>query len=293
MKLSVSELIAAVLEETGYARELKLEGTEEALGRIENIDALVAKALEFEQHAEEPTLAAFLEELALVADIDNYDESADAVALMTIHSSKGLEFDTVFIIGCEEGQFPSYRAITSDTPFELEEERRLAYVGITRARRKLNLTCAFRRWVRGNDIYNRVSRFVGEISDENLENIKMDNQHEKIETYDEGNAPPKGAEGKSAERTGISRYAEINKVRNSIDISFGGKNYQGAKRADAPAEKQLEFAPGDRVRLIKYGVGIVLDVKDAGADTELTVEFEGAGKKKILANLSKIKKVEE
>ncbi|MCL2616337.1 MAG: UvrD-helicase domain-containing protein [Defluviitaleaceae bacterium] len=295
MKIGVAELLVNVLDATGYVRELKLEATDEAQGRIENIDALVAKAVEFEQANGEPTLAAFLEELTLVADIDNYDESADAVSLMTMHSSKGLEFDTVFIIGCEEGQFPSYRAVVSDTPAELEEERRLAYVGITRARRRLVLTCAFRRWVRGNDVYNRVSRFVKEISDENVENLKMDNQRIENEKHDDEAGALKSQDAKAAERTGISRYAEINKVRNSIDISFGGKNYmQGkARGADVPAGEQQEFKPGDRVRLMKYGVGTVLDVKDAGADTELTVEFEGAGKKKILAGLSKIKKVEE
>ncbi|MCL2852869.1 MAG: UvrD-helicase domain-containing protein [Defluviitaleaceae bacterium] len=295
MNYGVAELLGSVLEQTGYIEELKLEATEEAQGRIENIDALVAKALEFEQHAEEPTLAAFLEELALVADIDSFDADADAVALMTIHSSKGLEFDSVYIVGCEEGQFPSYRSLVSETPKELEEERRLAYVGITRARRRLTLTSAFRRWVRGNDVYNRVSRFVREISDDNLENVKMDNQRVDAKHDESEDTTLKSADSKPAERTGISRYAEINKVRNSIDISFGGKNYmQGAKRAaDAATREQLEFKPGDRVRLMKYGVGTVLDVKDAGADTELTVEFEGAGKKKILANLSKIKKVEE
>lgn len=290
---SVSEVLDTVLRETGYIGELKREGTEEAFGRIENIDALAAKAVEFEQTTEEPTLSAFLEELALVADIDNYDADADAVTLMTIHSSKGLEFDSVFLIGCEEGQFPSYRAVTSETPKELEEERRLAYVGITRARRQLTMTCAYRRWVMGNEVYSRISRFVGEISDENLENVNMDkkNDIDKVNP----SAEEKNAESKSAERTGISRYAEINKVRNSIDISFGGKNYsQGARQTvEAATREKVDFKAGDRVRSLKYGAGTVIDARSAGADTELTVEFEGIGKKKILAGLSKIKKVDE
>ena len=287
---SVSEVLGTVLRDTGYIDELKREGTDEALGRIENIDALVAKAVEFEQTGEDPTLSAFLEELALVADIDNYDADADAVTLMTIHSSKGLEFDSVFLIGCEEGQFPSYRAVTSGTLKDLEEERRLAYVGITRARQRLTMTCAHRRWVMGNEVYSRISRFIGEISDENLENVKMDNQKNDNEKLVD---PP--GEVKAAERTGISRYAEINKVRNSIDISFGGKNYtQGARQAvEAATREKGEFKAGDRVRLMKYGLGTVIDARDAGADTELTVEFEGVGKKKILAGLSKIKKVDE
>jgi len=290
---SVSEVLGSVLRETGYINELKREGTEEAAGRIENIDALVAKALEFEQTAEEPTLSAFLEELALVSDIDNYDADADAVTLMTIHSSKGLEFDSVFLIGCEEGQFPSYRAVTSETPKELEEERRLAYVGITRARRQLTMTCAYRRWVMGNEVYSRISRFVGEISDENLENVNMDkkNDIEKVDPTGE----EKSTESKATERTGISRYAEINKVRNSIDISFGGKNYTQASRqtVEAATREKVDFKAGDRVRSLKYGAGIVIDARSAGADTELTVDFEGVGKKKILAGLSKIKKVDE
>ena len=126
-----------------------------------------------------------------------------------------------------------------------------------------------------------------------MDNQKVDNA--KYDDSEDTGAAMKSAESKTAERTGISRYAEINKVKNSIDISFGGKNYlQGARRAaeTTPREHQ-EFKPGNRVRLMKYGVGTVLDVRDAGADTELTVEFESAGKKKILANLSKIKKVEE
>ena len=126
-----------------------------------------------------------------------------------------------------------------------------------------------------------------------MDNKKNDNtKHDEPEN---AGSAPKSTESKSAERTGISRYAEINKVRNSIDISFGGKNYQqSARRAvESMSREQVEFKPGDRVRLMKYGVGTVLDVRDAGADTELTVEFESAGKKKILASLSKIKKVDE
>ncbi|MCL2618883.1 MAG: UvrD-helicase domain-containing protein [Defluviitaleaceae bacterium] len=291
--VGVAELLSNVLEQSGYTAELKLENSDESLARIENLDSLVAKALEFEAAAPEPTLAAFLEELALVADIDNYDAGADAVTLMTIHSSKGLEFDSVYIIGCEDGQFPGYRAVTSDNLHDLEEERRLAYVAITRARRRLTLSAAFRRWLRGNDVYSRISRFIKEISDEYLETVKMENP--KMHSPSGEHNTSKADDGKSGERTGISRYAEINKVRNSIDISFGGKNYtQPARRApEADEAASPQFKPGDRVRLMKYGAGTVLDIRDAGADTELTVEFESAGRKKILANLSKLKKIEE
>ena len=164
---TVTELINKILFETNYKLELEVIGTEESESRVENINELISKAVEFEHDAEknntEPSLAAFLEEVALVADIDNYLEGEDAVALMTLHSAKGLEFPGVFMVGVEEGLFPSYRSIFSDKLNELEEERRLCYVGITRAKRELYISTAVERMSHGQVMYNSPSRFIDEL----------------------------------------------------------------------------------------------------------------------------------
>ena len=164
---SISDLLREILEKTGYIESLESEDKVEAEARIENIDELVNKAAAYEEDCqdrdEEPTLSGFLEEVALVADIDSLDEDQDYVVLMTLHSAKGLEFPHVYLAGMEDGLFPSYMTITSDDNENLEEERRLCYVGITRAERELTLTCARRRMVRGETQYNKLSRFVKEI----------------------------------------------------------------------------------------------------------------------------------
>ena len=166
---SVSELLRDIIETTGYVHELEAEGTDEAEARIENIDELISKACDYEDGEEHPTLSGFLEEVALVADIDSLDENSDYVVLMTLHSAKGLEFPNVYLAGMEDGLFPSYMSITSDNASaEIEEERRLAYVGITRAKKNLTITSARVRMVRGQTQYGAVSRFVKEIPPELL-----------------------------------------------------------------------------------------------------------------------------
>ncbi|MFR4456014.1 MAG: DNA helicase PcrA, partial [Blautia hansenii] len=161
--LSPSELLKDIIENTGYVEELRAEGTEEAEARIENIDELITKVVTYEEENEEPTLSGFLEEVALVADIDSVDGDDNQVLLMTLHSAKGLEFPYVYLAGMEDGIFPSYMTITADDPTEIEEERRLCYVGITRAMKDLTLTCAQQRMIRGETQYNKVSRFSMEI----------------------------------------------------------------------------------------------------------------------------------
>ena len=146
---SVKELIEDVLEQTEYRKELMSEGTEEALDRLANIDELLNKAASYAEHADNPSLGGFLEEVALVADIDNLEEAADHVVMMTLHSAKGLEFPVVFMVGMEDGMFPSYMSISSEDPADLEEERRLCYVGNTRAKETLLLTRQQHRMVRG------------------------------------------------------------------------------------------------------------------------------------------------
>lgn len=162
--IPLSDLLQEIIDATGYVEELKAEGTDEAQARIENIEELQSKVVTYEEHEEHPTLSGFLEEVALVADIDSLDEDSDHVVLMTLHSAKGLEFPQVYLAGMEDGLFPSYMSITSDNAVEeLEEERRLAYVGITRAMQRLTITYANQRVIRGETQYNKMSRFVKEI----------------------------------------------------------------------------------------------------------------------------------
>ncbi len=271
---TVTEVMNEILEQINIVGELMLEGTDEAMGRIENIQELLSKAAEFEAVSEDKQLTAFLEELALVADIDQYAETEDTVSLMTLHSAKGLEFPCVFMVGMEEGIFPSYRSITSGDIKDLEEERRICYVGITRAKETLYVTAAASRRQHGQVVYNKPSRFLEEMPENLMQETTL----------------PVDDSGKK-ERTGISQYAEINKVKHAIDISFGGKNYMSAPKQASPDNVSLDFAVGDQVRQMKYGVGVVKDIRPAGPDYEVAVEFEGVGVKKFMAHLSKLKKV--
>ena len=165
--MTLHGLMQEIIDETGYIESIQAESEIEAQARIENIDELLNKVVAYEEvceeHDEPVTLSGFLEEVALVADIDNLDENSDYVVLMTLHSAKGLEFPRVYLAGMEDGLFPSYMTVTADDPDELEEERRLCYVGITRAQSELTMTCARRRMVRGETQYNKMSRFLKEV----------------------------------------------------------------------------------------------------------------------------------
>lgn len=180
---TLEDLIKDVIETTGYVKELEASDDEDAADRIENIDELVSKVVSYEETHEEPNLSEFLEEVALVADIDRAEEGDDRVLLMTLHSAKGLEFPHVYLAGMEDGVFPSYMTIMSDDPMDIEEERRLAYVGITRAKDDLTLTCAKQRMLRGETQYNPVSRFVKEIPPELLDNRLPTQKKPEFDTY--------------------------------------------------------------------------------------------------------------
>ncbi len=265
-KIGVVEIMEAVLSETGYLRELELEGTEEAQGRIENLKELVSKAAGYEKEAENPSLSGFLEDVALVADIDNYAEGDETVVLMTLHSAKGLEFPYVFMCGAEEGIFPSYRSITAPDISGLEEERRLCYVGITRAKEKLYISHAISRMMRGISQYNSPSRFLKEIPEELVENINSRRNSSPITAI---------PEKKKA-------FVATTSMRNTGSLK--------TERLLKPVNVTLDFAEGDMVVQPKYGKGKVLQIKDGGADYEITVEFEGLGQKKFMASLSKLQK---
>ena len=264
--LSVTELLNKVIEETGYVEELKAEDTEESRARIENIDELISKVVSYEQDAEEPSLDGFLSEVALIADIDSVEESDNRVLLMTLHSAKGLEFPNVYLAGMEDGIFPSYMTITEGDASELEEERRLCYVGITRAMKELTLTAAQQRMIRGETQYSKVSRFIREIPRELVE-------------LGRETAPKKTVEMPQAG----SSYARMRQVYRKE--TFAPKKFE-VKKAEA-----LDYGVGDTVRHIKFGTGTVTAIAEGGKDYEVTVDFDRVGTKKMFASFAKLKKI--
>lgn len=271
-EISISQLLDEILETTGYIEELKTEGEIEAEARIENIDELKNKIAAYEEACQEqgerPSLSGFLEEVALVADVDSLDENSDYVVLMTLHSAKGLEFPQVYLAGMEDGLFPSYMTITADDPEEIEEERRLCYVGITRAKEHLTLTCAKRRMVRGETQYNKMSRFLKEIPMELLETgIKF----EKEEREEEKPQP-----WQQARQSFRSKPFTAPKPVQQFKVAGG---------------KGPGYDVGDRVCHVKFGEGIVTSIVEGGRDYEVTVEFDTAGTKKMFAVFAKLQKI--
>lgn len=283
-ELSVHELIEYVVNATGYRDELEQDGSDDAMMRIENIEEFASKAAEFEKENENATLSAFLEDVALVADIDSYSEDDDAVVLMTLHSAKGLEFPYVFMIGMEEGLFPSGRATNTGDPKELEEERRLCYVGITRAKKELFLIYARQRMQHGQFVYNAPSRFLGELPPELL-----DNPFKKVQTREiPSHEPPKASPYNFGARFAASRAGVA--AGNMSARPVVPKPY--AAEMPKPTNVTIDFTVGDKVRAPKYGIGEVKSIKNAGRDYEVEVAFTGKGTKKFMAGLSKLKKVE-
>ena len=281
--LSVTELAEEVLQRTGYRDELAREGTLEAQSRLENIEEFMSVTLEFEKRNEDKSLLSFLTDLALIADIDNLESDEggpkDAIVLMTMHSAKGLEFPAVFIIGMEEGVFPHSRAFLDDE--ELEEERRLAYVGITRAERQLYLCSASMRTLFGRTMNNAPSRFLKEIPLELIERAGVN-----------------VIGGSGGARSGFG-------YRGGADGSAAGRQRLGgspassassASAAAAPLPKgdhSVDYVVGDKVRHNKWGVGTVVSMKGAGDDTEMNIAFPApVGIKRLLARFAPVTKVE-
>ena len=264
--LSVKELLEKIIEDTGYVKELEAEDTEEARARIENIDEFISKAADYEASAAEPSLSGFLQEVALVADIDSVDDSSDYVLLMTLHSAKGLEFNEVYMAGMEDGLFPSYMTITGDDPSELEEERRLCYVGITRARKKLTLTAARQRMIRGETQYSKTSRFVREIP------------RELIDLGRDGNTEH------TFKKPSLFGGVELPRKKYAAE-TFKPRQFTVTK-ADS-----LDYTVGDTVRHVKFGVGVVQSIVEGGRDYEVTVDFDRFGVKRMFASFAKLKKI--
>ena len=297
-EMSITDLLQEVIEKTGYIESLENEDKEEAKTRKENIDELISKAATYEESCqdkdEKATLSGFLEEVALVADIDSLDEDQEYVVLMTLHSAKGLEFPRVYLAGMEDGLFPGYMSINAGDREELEEERRLCYVGITRAEQELTLTSARRRMVHGETQYNPMSRFVKEIPRELLDtgNKKFTQETEmpvQQNTYARareafraqafggafGGMTPAKNQGVGKPLTGSQALASLQK---GSQLAAGGNG-------------SLGYEVGDRVRHVKFGEGTVTDIKEGGRDHEVTIEFDSVGTRKMFAKFAKLVKV--
>lgn len=288
---SLHELIEDVLDETGYQQELEAEGEIEYQTRLENIEELINKAVSFEGEHEHPDISEFLEEVALVADVDRMDDSENRVTLMTLHSAKGLEFPRVYLSGMEDGLFPSMMSISSDDREDVEEERRLCYVGITRAQKFLMMTAARQRMVNGETRYSKISRFIDEIPEHLLDSSKLEQRlsfRGGSSDFDDSALP----------------WGENRAKRPAALSSFGpGYNAYASKTAE-PASKpgfgkaftvekssSLNYKEGDRVSHVKFGEGKVMEIKDGGRDFEVTVQFDKAGTKKMFASFAKLKLV--
>ncbi len=324
---SISQLIRALVERIDYFGYLESNDAETAEEKIENVEELISKAVAFEEDHPEATLEDFLGEVALVADIDRVEENDDRILLMTLHGAKGLEFPSVYLVGMEDGLFPGYASITSEDPAEIEEERRLAYVGITRAKEQLTISFAASRVLRGETQYNPVSRFVREIP-ENL----LDNRLPKKRVYDRENSFLEGVGISNQAGTfnrrsssGASSYsASYGSGSGGYSAPYGGGAYGNrpkvtAKAGGTPAYKQpfvsqgigalnqatgiakgaafgatsdaLDYAVGDSVRHMKFGVGKVEDIQKEPRDFKVTVVFEAAGRKVMYASFAKLKKL--
>lgn len=304
---SLTNLIDEIIEATGYKKELEEEGTDEAQGRIENIDELINKIVSFETDAEEePTLSSFLEEVALVADIDNLKDSNNLVVLMTLHSAKGLEFPYVYMCGMEDGIFPGYMSIHSDDQTEIEEERRLCYVGITRAMKKLSMSAARQRMQHGEMQFNKPSRFIHEIPRFLLKQT-ADSLAPRFPKKDLNSSTESFSFNKTES---FSSNKDVTKPTNSknpfannplIQKGFGGglsmnsttfdKPYQSAKaKLASAASVKPSYDVGDTVEHMKFGTGTVADIQKTNTDYMVTVTFTSGSTKKMLASFAKLLK---
>lgn len=271
---SLEDMTQELLDVTGYVRELEAEDTDEANGRIENIESLMNKIVQYEEDNNGGTLNDLLEDIALVADIDTVSDDAEQVLLMTLHSAKGLEFPNVYICGMEETIFPGASAVFGDDPSELEEERRLCYVGITRAMKKLTLTSANQRMRNGEMNFNRPSRFINEIP-----------RHLVKQTY--GAVLKLETESKPTEfsRTKASLYTK-NRKNPFANNPYIQKGMGSASPAGAP-----DYQVGDRVSHTKFGQGIVRSLTKLTNDYEVVIEFDGFGQRKLRSSFAKLTKL--
>ena len=297
---SVSGILNSIIDSTGYRTELEKEKTEEAEERIGNMDELVSKAVQYEESADTPTLSGFLEEVALIADIDTVNDGDDRVLLMTLHSAKGLEFPVVYMAGMEEGLFPSSMSINADDPFaEIEEERRLCYVGITRAQKRLFISRANQRMLYNQVNHNAPSRFLAEIP-ERLLSDEMAGMKERFgdrvqpqmrsrSAYNRGGTNRPAPSGSAPIRPGSG-----NTGLRGLNIPGVQKGFvQSPARNMATSAMQNLYRPGDRVRHLKFGEGTVVEVTGSGSMSRIKIEFTAYGTKEFALATAPIVKLED
>ena len=319
----LSELLRQIIIQTEYEAYLRDLDDEDGEDRISNVDELVSKITDYEETAEEPTLSGFLEEVALVSDLDNTNESQDKVLLMTLHSAKGLEFPHVYITGMEDGIFPSAMALNSDDEEAEEEERRLAYVGITRAKDDLTLTCSRTRMLRGEVQYNPMSRFVAEIPEELFDSEVPSNRYEDDHPFDRdysdrgdrygssyggstygsissyggsaySGSAYAGSKAQDNGRTVRPRLKAVYKKPSTDDAKkpyiakAGGKGLSSLSKGMPSAPSAPDYGPGDRVRHTKYGEGTVKAIEAGPRDYKVTVQFDEYGQKIMYAAFAKL-----
>ena len=299
-KLVISELIKETLKKTGYTKALENENTIEAENRIENLEEFLTVAIEFEEQYAENSLSQLLEGITLSSDLDNIEETEDSVTLMTLHSAKGLEFPVVFLVGMEEGIFPGYKSISE--PQELEEERRLCYVGITRAKEQLYLTCSKQRTIFGSTSYNQVSRFLKEIPEDLLEGYKEafgEEDNNKNQMFkDSAYTWSYGSKNNSNIKTyKINEKEPIGATTANKKINESGFMFRTAesflnnlgKTANKNAEVDLsKYEEGVKVYHKKFGEGVINKVEPEGEDLKVDINFEKAGHKRLMAKFAKL-----
>jgi len=300
---SLSQLMDEVLARSEYIKTLQLENTVEANDRIDNIKELTSKMKDYQEQAVEPSLLGFLEEVALIGGIDDVNDDDNKVILMTLHSAKGLEFPVVFMAGMEDGLFPSFMSLNSEVDDDIEEERRLCYVGITRAKEKLYMTTARQRMLHGNTQYNPPTRFMAEIPTELMEaDGTLPTQGMTNIGYGAAGAGTIGKRSYSGSgyvaNVGArpSAYGGKSNVANSYGVGSspygtGKKKTSTSSSIPAPTNISLDYETGDLVKHAKYGIGQVTLIEGGGADFQVTVNFPSHGVKKLIASFARLKKV--